>query len=168
MKLRNSRSSSFCSSQKGQYMALLTELSSQAPGGRDAASSWTTVHNQRPLVSRSGEQRNSLPALSSLNLPSLVPRSPSNLIIQNTLISRTLAPARQKTSVKAMEEPEDNACGKKNMFLSKLVPQHVVNYGTSELLADLFVEPTPSNVQLFHICKISHDSAEYRIRNLAD
>jgi hypothetical protein len=147
-------------------MARLTELSSQASGRRDAAFSpasvWTTVRNQRPLVSRSDEQQYSLPALSSLNLPKLVPRSLSNVITKDGLNCRTLAPARQEVYVKTTENPEDNDWEKKTTCLSKLFPQHTVNYGTSKLLAELSVEPTPSNAQLFHICKISHNSTEDR------
>jgi len=167
MKLRNSRASYFCTSLTRRFMAPLTEFSSQASGRRDTAfspaSGWTTVPNQRPLVSRSDEQRNSLPALSSLNLPRLVPQSPSVVIAKDGLICRALAPAQQEAYVMTTETPEDNGWEKKTTCLSELSPKHTVNFGTSKLLAELSVEPTPSNAQLFHICKISHNSTEDRI-----
>jgi hypothetical protein len=153
-------------------MVLLTELARQSHGKKDVAiqppSSWTVVHNQRSLVSMSGEPPNSLLALSSLNLPSLVSRTPSVVAVKGGMVSRTVPPVRQEASAKPTEEPEDNDRERKITCLPRLYTPHGMNYETTKLLSDLSVEPTPSNAQLFHICKISWDSTEDRLYNSTD
>jgi hypothetical protein len=69
-----------------------------------------------------------------------------------------LAPSLKETTVETTEELE---WGPENAKSLPLLPGlQGIYYGTSQLLSDLSVEPTPSNAQLFQICKQFNELAK--------
>lgn len=69
-----------------------------------------------------------------------------------------MALASKESAVENREEVDAVEWQEKAKLLSPLSHLQAINYGTSKLLADLSVEPTPSNAQLFQICKTFDES----------
>jgi len=66
----------------------------------------------------------------------------------------------KESTFKSTEEATDGAWARRANSLSPLPRLQAIDYGTLKLLADLSVEPTPSNAQLFKICKKFNEPAK--------
>ena len=89
---------------------------------------------------------NMLPALSTLNLPSSVRRSSSNVVpkLNKDFVDPTSLPHIVKKPKNVQKDFQLGA-------LTKL--PRSIGGDTSALLRDISVEPTASNAELFHLCK---------------